>query len=149
MRRRLITIVTLLLLSVFGITLIYGCAGPAIDSPSNETSAQIIRDISPEEASNLIQENQGNADFTIIDVRTPEEFAAGYIANAVLININAADFQDRISQLDKSKTYLVYCRSGARSRRAVDAMQEQGFKEVSNMLGGIVQWEAEGYPVIK
>ena len=149
MRRRFLTILTLLLLSIFGITLIYGCASPAIESPSNETSTQVIRDITPEEAFNLIQENQGNADFTIIDVRTPEEFADGYIANAVLIDINSADFQDRISQLDKSKTYLVYCHSGNRSGRAVDAMRELGFREVYNMLGGIVQWEVEGFPVIK
>ena len=149
MQRRLLTILTLLLLSVFGITLISGCASPAIDSPSDETSTQIIRDITPGEASSLIQENQGNADFTIIDVRTPEEFEAGYIENAILININGADFQDKISQLDKSKTYLVYCRSGNRSRRAVDAMQELGFKEVYNMLGGISQWEAEGFAVVK
>jgi len=144
MRRRLLTILTLLLLSVFGITLIYGCAGPAVESPT-----QIIKDISPEESFNLIKENQGSADFTIIDVRTPEEFADGYIADAVLIDINSADFQDRISQLDKSKTYLVHCRSGSRSGRAVAAMRELGFREVYNMLGGIVQWEAEGFPVIK
>ena len=149
MRRRFLAILTLLLLPIMGITLIYGCASPVKESPSNGTSTQIIRDITPEEAFNLIQENQGNADFTIIDVRTPEEFADGHIANAVLIDIKAADFQDRISQLDKSKTYLVYCHSGSRSRRAVDAMQELVFREVNNMLGGIVQWETEGFPVVE
>ena len=51
--------------------------------------------------------------------------------------------------LNKDKTYLVYCRSGARSAGVRDAMERLGFKEVYNMLGGIVQWTDEGRETVK
>lgn len=83
----------------------------------------------------------------LIDVRTPEEFAGGHLKGAVNIDINGADFDNKISQLDKSKTVLVYCLSGGRSARAASAMQDKGFKEVYNMEGGIMRWKAAGKPV--
>ena len=51
--------------------------------------------------------------------------------------------------MDKSKTYLIYCRSGNRSGQALDIMEELNFREVYNMMGGILEWEAEGLPTVK
>ena len=65
----------------------------------------------------------------ILDVRTPEETAAGKIPNAVEINIQAADFEQQLNRLDKSKTYLVYCKAGGRSARACSTMEDIGFKK--------------------
>ncbi|MBA4302657.1 MAG: rhodanese-like domain-containing protein [Sphingobacteriaceae bacterium] len=76
----------------------------------------------------------------ILDVRTPGEFKSGYIPGAINIDIYAADFQTQVQKLDKSKTYLVYCRSGARSSNAGNLMVTNGFKEVYNLQGGMMGW---------
>ena len=91
----------------------------------------------------------GNPDFIIIDVRTPEEYASGYIDTAVNIDYYAADFREQLAALDKDKTYLIYCRTGRRSADARDIIAELGFREVYIMSGGIVAWEAEGRPVVR
>ena len=64
---------------------------------------------------------------TVIDVRTPEEYAAGNIDGALNIDVQAADFADRIGELPKDDTYVVYCRSGNRSAAAIDIMEDLGF----------------------
>ncbi|MFC1897706.1 rhodanese-like domain-containing protein [Chloroflexota bacterium] len=104
-------------------------------------------DITAQEAFSLIQKNKDNPDFVIIDVRTPEEFVEGYLENALNINFNSENFSANINKLDKDKTYLVYCRSGNRSGRAVSIMTDLGFKEVYDM-GGITNWTTEGFPIV-
>jgi rhodanese-related sulfurtransferase len=63
---------------------------------------------------------------TVIDVRTPDEFAAGHVEGAELIDIKDAGFADRISALDPATTYVVYCRSGNRSATAATQMRAAG-----------------------
>jgi rhodanese-related sulfurtransferase len=72
----------------------------------------------------------------IIDVRTKMEWNMGHVAGATLIDINSADFDAKIDQLDKSKTYLVYCRSGNRSSTAANIMLKKGFTDVKNVRTG-------------
>ena len=134
---------------VIGVVLTSACAGKQVDTPNQETPTQIIKDITTREASTLMQENQGNPDFVIIDVRTKEEFVDGYIENAYNIDFYPETFWDELDNLDKDKNYLIYCRSGNRSGKALNVMAELNFKEVYNMLGGILSWEAEGLPIIK
>ncbi|HKK75781.1 MAG TPA: rhodanese-like domain-containing protein [Saprospiraceae bacterium] len=76
----------------------------------------------------------------LIDVRTPGEVAQGKIKNASNININSADFKQKVSNLDKSKTYVLYCRSGARSTRAARVMMKMGFEDVYNLQGGYMSY---------
>ena len=109
---------------------------------------QIIEDITPQEAFTLIQNNQNNPDFVIIDVRTPEEFAEEHIENAINIDFYSETFRDELNNLDKNKTYLVYCRSGKRSGNALDIMKELNFREAYN-IGGIIEWKAAGLPTTK
>ena len=137
------------LLLVTGVVLAGGCALTKIETPKQETPTKIIEHISPQDASTLIQENQNNPGFVIIDVRTPEEFAEGYIENAINIDFYAETFRDDIYQLDKNKTYLIYCRSGRRSADALGIKAEFGFTEVYNLLGGIIDWKAAGLPFTK
>lgn len=113
------------------------------------TTSQIIKDVSPQEAHGLIQQNAGNADFVILDVRTPQEYAAGHIAGSVNLDFYRSDFEAGLDKLDKTRVYLVYCRSGHRSGQAVDIMRKLGFAEVYNMDGGIVDWETAGLPTVK
>ncbi len=77
----------------------------------------------------------------VIDVRTPAEWQQGVIAGADLfIDYNGANFKQQIAKLDKSKTYIIYCRSGGRSAGASQVMSDAGFKNVINMQGGISSW---------
>ena len=80
----------------------------------------------------------------ILDVRTLEEYNAGHIPNAALIDINKPqDFVKKISELDNSKNYYVYCRSGARSSKACHIMKHYGIRVVKNLLGGFLDWDGE------
>ncbi len=86
-------------------------------------------------------------DLVVLDVRTPEEFAEGHLADATLIDIYEADFADRIAELDPDVPYVVYCRSGNRSGQAVELMGELGFTDVTDIDGGILAWNAAGLPI--
>lgn len=86
---------------------------------------------------------------TIIDVRTPAEFADGHLDGAVNIDVQASDFDQRISELDPDGTYLIYCRSGNRSAVAVDRMGALGFGDLSD-LGSVAEASsATGVAVVR
>jgi len=77
----------------------------------------------------------------VIDVRSPEEVANGFIPGTDLfINFLDGNFQDQLQKLDKTKTYIVYCHSGNRSGKATNAMQQLGFTDIYNLQGGISGW---------
>ena len=110
--------------------------------------APVIKEVTPAEAQALIQANAGNAGFVILDVRTPEEFAAGHLAQAVNLDYYAKGFGAELGKLDRARTYLVYCRSGKRSAAAVDMMKELDFKAVYGLTGGIIAWTEAGLPTL-
>jgi rhodanese-related sulfurtransferase len=91
--------------------------------------------------------NRLNDQSTLLDVRTPAEFADGYIAGAVNLNFNAADFEGRLDSLDKSRDYMLYCAKGVRSDKAAARMKELGFTSVSTLEGGLDAWAAAGLPL--
>jgi rhodanese-related sulfurtransferase len=77
----------------------------------------------------------------IIDVRTPEEFKSGHIANAKNNNWLGTSFESEAAKLDKTKPIYVYCKSGNRSSKAVKKLEEMGFETIYELEGGYVQWE--------
>lgn len=77
-----------------------------------------------------------NPNTKVIDVRTPKEVAEGIYPNAMHININDADFKSKISKLNKEDSYIVYCKSGGRSGKAVSMMRALGFNKSYNMMDG-------------
>ena len=83
----------------------------------------------------------------VIDVRTPKEYNAGHIENAVNIHLYDKDFEQRIAKLDKNKPVYVYCKVGGRSAEAVEIMQAKGFKNVTELKGGMDAWTEAGKPV--
>ena len=90
--------------------------------------------------------NQQSADkkSNILDVRTSEEFEAGYIPEAKQLDIrNPETFMQGLESLDMSASYYVYCRSGARSAQACQVMSQMGFETTFNLLGGILVWKGE------
>ncbi len=110
-------------------------------------SSQSQFDLDPQSAYEMIQENKGNPYFVLLDVRTPGEFSESHIDGAVLLNFQSPDFKTKVQELDKNKTYLVYCRSGMRSSSCADTMKAMGFTKVYNILGGIMEWERRGLPL--
>lgn len=76
----------------------------------------------------------------LIDVRTPKEYAEGHIGNAINIDVNAPDFRQKISRLDRTKTLAVYCRSGKRSKKAAQIAEGCGFR-VIELNNGYINWK--------
>ena len=68
----------------------------------------------------------------VVDVRTAEEFDSGHLDGAVNIDYQAADFAERVSELPREKSYVVYCASGRRATGAVEQMRDLGFTDVVN-----------------
>jgi rhodanese-related sulfurtransferase len=99
--------------------------------------------LEPKEFNEQLQSQQG----VLLDVRTPEEFNEGHLADAQNIDFKNTSFEASMGQLDKNKTYFVYCKAGIRSEKAVDLMQKLGFKQVYHMQGGIDAWKKEGLPL--
>ena len=104
-------------------------------------------DVTADQARALIQQRAGQPGFVVLDVRTPEEFAQGRLPGALDVNVLAPDFEARVGRLDRGKTYLVYCRTGNRSTRAVQIMERLGFRSMYHMVDGIVGWQKTGFPL--
>ena len=127
--------VALAVAAIASVGLLAGC------SSSNEATKKV----DPVEFSEVIAQ----PGVIILDVRTPEEFNAGHIANAININLADSNFSSEVSKLDKNATVAVYCRSANRSAVATDEMAELGFTDMYDMQGGIIDWQAAGGPVIQ
>lgn len=78
----------------------------------------------------------------LLDVRTPEEYSTEHIGDAANVNWNGSDFVAKATTYDKSKPVFVYCKVGGRSAQAASKLVELGFKEVYNLEGGIMKWNA-------
>lgn len=101
-------------------------------------------DISIEQAKILIE---SKPNLVIVDVRTPEEYATGYIGGALNLCVEC-DAQLLLDNLDPDDEILLYCRTGRRSANAMRILNENGYERVYNMLGGIVAWKDAGYPTV-
>ncbi len=85
----------------------------------------------------------------ILDVRTPDEFKKGHVPGALNINVDDPSFDKRVSELDKSKTYLVHCASGVRSARAARKLALMGFDRLYDFSPGFRGWKEAGKPIEK
>jgi rhodanese-related sulfurtransferase len=119
------------------LTVIFYVSGCQLDNPENSISAKdfILLDKTSESI--------------IVDVRTDSEYQAGHVENAILISLHNRDFINKIRDLDKEKTYYVYCKSGMRSRSAVIKMKKEGFSHVYNIIGGINHLTRNGLELVK
>lgn len=129
MRRSLITS-----LSIAGLLLGLTACAPAAGSPSDSGSTQTV--------------TVGD-DTIVLDVRTAEEYAAGHLEGAQLLDFNGGDLAAAIPTLDPEAEYVVYCRSGNRSGQAIALMAQAGFEHLTN-LGSLDQaTAATGLPVTR
>lgn len=103
-----------------------------------------MQNITPTEAYKKILVNK---DIIILDVRTAEEFSISRISGA--INVPVDEISDKIQTIidDKESIIFVYCHTGFRSAIATTDLMDLGYKNVSNITGGIEQWESESLPI--
>lgn len=111
------------------------------DRPDTEAEAASVRDLLAEDLALHIESGQ----VTLIDVRTPEEFAEGHIAGATLMPLD--EFDPAVIDDDPSMTVVLYCRSGRRSRIAGEQLAEHTGEQANHLDGGIIAWEEAGYLV--
>jgi rhodanese-related sulfurtransferase len=102
--------------------------------------------VTPAEAQQTLEHTPG---VVVLDVRTPEEYQAGHLRNAVLMPVKTVEATAAAVLKDKSQPVLVYCHSGSRSAVAAKILKAKGYTAVSDMTGGIVAWSAAGLPVVK
>ncbi len=125
------------LLFVFGMVFYFN-VGPAV--PEGFQNVQAL------EAQMHLRENK---DVSILDIRTSKEFQQGHIPGAINIDYLGGHFEQQISELDRNAQYLVYCRSGNRSRSALRIMEKLGFKRVWHLNNGIIDWKNNGLSLKK
>jgi rhodanese-related sulfurtransferase len=134
-------------------SVVSGCGyitGEAVEFSFQPPAAeQFSRNISITEAYAIIAMNAGRYNFVILDVRTPEEFAAGHIQGALNRDYYSSALKDNLDKMDKTKIYIVYCLTGGRSAAVRDIMQELGFQHIYNMTGGFADWTTQGFPIVK
>ncbi|MCM3624822.1 rhodanese-like domain-containing protein [Brevibacillus borstelensis] len=94
------------------------------------------QDITPQEVENKAV-NQ--IEVQLIDVRNPEEYAAGRIKGSMLIPLN--ELPARVNEIDKDKEVICICRSGNRSGKACEYLSSLGYNNVKNMVGGMMEWK--------
>ncbi|GAB4338734.1 MAG: hypothetical protein Kow00117_20040 [Phototrophicales bacterium] len=113
----------------------------SVDETNESQLAQGV--ISPSDYQRLF--TNPSVDHLLIDVRTPEEFAAGHIQGAVNIPLQVLD--QYVSQLPDDQPIVVYCRSGNRSATAFDMITRAGFTDVYDIQGGTNAWVSQGLPL--
>lgn len=129
-----------ILLMVIG--LVVASCGSTTAQPE-AASAPVVDLLAADEVDELLAEPPSG--LVVLDVRTPEEVAAGHLPGQHNIDFYDADFVSQLDQLDKDVPYLVYCRSGNRSEVAVQQMRDLGFTTIYELEGGVLGWEQAGF----
>lgn len=127
-------------LSAFLMAGLFSCQSQSAGNPAGlEETEPVIQEIDVAEFRTKMAEEG----IVILDVRTPEEIAEGKIDGAMELNFYDGDFAAKVAELEKDKTYLVYCRSGKRSLKACTLMEGQGFTRLYSLAGGYNAWSQQ------
>lgn len=126
----------------------YALAGILLLACAGLLSGAGLKAVTPKEAYEVIRKNSDNPNFVVLDVRTPEEYDEGHIEGAINIDYYHPGFQSEVKKLDRSKTYLLYCRTGNRSGSAFRLFEDLRFQDVYHMEGGTSRWKREGLPLV-
>lgn len=112
-------------------------------------NAQSQSEVEVLEPQAFIERVKADTSAIILDVRQPEEFAEGHLAQAINLDwLNQTVFINGLAKLNKQKTYYVYCRSGRRSQAAAGKLKAEGF-QVIDLKGGYLHWVELGLPIVK
>lgn len=96
-----------------------------------------VRNVTGTEGESLLKKRP---DIIVLDLRTPDEFNEGHIANAINIDFWGDDFSSQLAKLDKNQTYLLHCQSGGRSSSALEIFRKKGFSNLIHLNEGIATW---------
>ena len=113
---------------------------------TSATQEQVIKDVTVAESDSIIRAEYENPCFTLLDIRTRQEFDAGHLQGAMVLDYRDSTFTEKLGQLDRNRTYLIYCRTGHRTGLVMPVLKEMGFNTIYHMLGGITDWKKEGLP---
>lgn len=115
-------------------------------SCSQNTAVQAQAKLNPTEFESLLAKDKS---IQLVDVRTPEEYAAGHIENARLMDYYEPNFAAQLAKLDKSKSVAVYCAAGGRSGSAAEQLKKMGFTKVYDLDGGMRAWRSAGKKTVQ
>lgn len=141
-----ISISYILILSIFSMAACAQNNKTAASEVVAEPASAIAMNINTDEFARLMQEKKN---VIILDVRTDEEIAQGFIEGQTQIDFYDETFKEQLAALDRNKPVMVYCRSAGRSTEVLGMMSEMGFKEVYNLEGGFEAWKAAGKQISK
>lgn len=113
-------------------------------STSQTANTAVVTNLSVERFNALINSDKSGV---IIDLRTPDEVAKGYIKGATFLDWLSKDNEAMVAKLDKNKTYYIYCAAGGRSGDCAAYMEKKGFKRVYNLEKGFSDWKKKGMPI--
>ena len=126
-------------IALTGTLLLGSCASNS--STNEDTQIKIEQTMSTLDNVNEIDwKNKKNI---LLDVRTPEEFAAGHVPGAINVDVKNANFEQEIQQLDPKKNYYIYWKSGVRAKSATEKMQKKGFKNARSFKDGMSTYKGE------
>lgn len=131
MRTTLLSVIIAALAFVFSVASCQNSGGPSLSEGYSVLSQEAFK------------ERLATSDnYLLLDVRTPKEYDESHIEGALNVDIlNPEAFETGVSQLDSDKTLMIYCRSGRRSRKAAQKLQEMGFEKIYDLEGGFKSWE--------
>lgn len=124
-----------------------GCGGAPAAQPAPAQAAIEVSNLPVDLNAQTVDSLRSRDDVVVLDVREDYEYAEGHIPGAVLVPLG--QIPNRLAEIPKDKTVLVVCRSGNRSNQATQFLRQQGFDNVHNMTGGMIDWAASGYQVEK
>lgn len=110
----------------------------SIAMAENINTAPVVKYLDAQEAKSLLETNPN---IQTLDVRTKGEFNRGHIQGAIHVNYFSPKFKKKLRTLDRLTSYLVHCKSGHRSNRAVKIMQREGFQKIYHLDGGYDAWK--------
>lgn len=126
-------------LSIVGVFLFSACQTNQVEKVSSTEEIQnIISSLN-----NVNQIDFSNPNNVLIDVRTPEEYAEGHVRGAINLNVKDDNFAKKVSELDSTKNYYIYCRSGVRAKSAEAIMLENNLKKVHTFQDGMSTFKGE------
>lgn len=131
-----------LVIFFFALTFLGSCNSKTSD---NSQVSGTVEEVDAVTFKNLMASGNG----IVLDVRTPGEVAEGMIPDAFAIDIYQNGFEEKLQSLPKDKEIYVYCAVGGRSRQAAQILLDNGFSKVYNLSGGIVEWNRNGFPIVK
>ena len=134
--RRIVGLATIMLMVVMSA----GCSDEAVSQTG-------VRTVTADAGAELLE--NAPAGLVVLDVRTAEEYSAGHLEGATLIDFYGADFAAQIAELDRDTPYLLYCRSGNRSGQTRALMADLGFTDVADVEGGILAWVEGGHSTVQ